>query len=72
MCKTRGESIDHLFLHCMVAIKLRSTILQLFGAVWIMPRSVKEMGELEGPKGQPVVGADLENGSIVCDVESIE
>jgi hypothetical protein len=27
MCKTCGESIDHLFLHCMVATELWSTIL---------------------------------------------
>jgi hypothetical protein len=30
MCKTSGESIDHLFLHCMVATELWSMILQFF------------------------------------------
>jgi len=43
MCKNCGESINHLFRHCMVATKLWSTILQLFGVVWVMPQSVIEM-----------------------------
>jgi hypothetical protein len=37
MCKTSEESIDHLFLHCMVDTELWSMILQLFGVVWVMP-----------------------------------
>jgi hypothetical protein len=45
MCKTSREPIDHLFLHCMVATELWSTILHLFGVVWVMPRSVKDMLE---------------------------
>jgi len=52
MCKTSGESIHHLFLHCMIATKLWSTILQLFGVVWVMPH----------------IDTDLANGSIVFDV----
>jgi len=36
MCKTCGESIDHLLLQCMVATELWNTILQLFGVVWVM------------------------------------
>jgi len=32
----------------------------------------RNVGELEGAKGQPVVGADLENGSVVFDVVSSE
>jgi hypothetical protein len=52
MCKIGGESIDHLFLHCMVAIELWSMILQLFGVVWVMPRLVKEMlGSWRGQRG---------------------
>jgi hypothetical protein len=43
MCKICGESIDHLFVHCMVATELWSTILQLFGVVRVMLRLVKEM-----------------------------
>jgi hypothetical protein len=52
MCKISGESIDYLFLHCMVATELWSTILQLFGVVWVMPQSVKDMlGSWRGQKG---------------------
>jgi len=52
MCKTAGESIDHLFLHCMVATKLWRTILHLFGVEWVMPGSVKDMlGSWRGQKG---------------------
>jgi len=52
MCKTSGESIDNLFLHCMVATEWWSTILRMFGVVWVMPRSVKKRcWELEGAKG---------------------
>jgi hypothetical protein len=52
MCKISGESIDHLFLHCMVAIELWRTILQMFGVEWVMPRSVKDMlGSWRGQKG---------------------
>jgi len=52
LCKTSEESIDHLFMHCMVATELRSMILQLFGVVWVMPRSVKDMlGSWRGQKG---------------------
>jgi hypothetical protein len=43
MCKIPGESIDHLFLHCMVATELWRMILQMFGVEWVMPRSVKDM-----------------------------
>jgi hypothetical protein len=52
MCKTSGESIDHLFLHCMVATELWRTILQLFGVEWVMPGSVKDMlGSWRSQKG---------------------
>jgi hypothetical protein len=52
MCKIGGEVINHLFLHCMVATKLWSTILQLFGVVWVVPRLVKEMlGSWRGQRG---------------------
>jgi hypothetical protein len=52
MCKNSGESIDHLFLHFMVAIELWRTILQMFGMEWVMPRSLKDMlGSWRGQKG---------------------
>jgi hypothetical protein len=34
------ESIDHLLLHCEVARDLWSSIYNLFGVVWVMPRRV--------------------------------
>jgi hypothetical protein len=34
--------------------------------------SDRDVGELEGLKGQPVVGADLENGAVVFVVVSIK
>ena len=30
-------SIDHLLIHCEVAIELWSSILNLFGVEWVMP-----------------------------------
>jgi hypothetical protein len=56
MCKASGESIDYLFMHCMVATELWSMILQLFGVVWVMLRSVKDMlGSWRGQKGNQTV-----------------
>ena len=40
MCKCNGESVDHLFLHCSVAMDLWSMVLGLFGVSWIMLQSV--------------------------------
>jgi hypothetical protein len=34
--------------------------------------SERDVGELEGAKGQPVVDADLENGFVLFDVVSME
>jgi hypothetical protein len=45
-----------IFLHCMVVTELWSSILQLFGVVWVMPRSVKEMlGSWRGQKGNQML-----------------
>jgi hypothetical protein len=40
MCKKSGESIDHLLIHCEVARKLWSSILNLLGVEWVMSRWV--------------------------------
>ena len=40
MCKCNGESIDHLFLHCPVAMDLWPMVLGLFGGSQVMPKSV--------------------------------
>ena len=43
MCKCNGESVDLLFLHCLVAMDLWSMILGLFGVSRVMPQSVVEL-----------------------------
>ena len=40
MCKGNGESVDHLFLHCLVAMDLWSVVFGLFGVSWVMSQSV--------------------------------
>ena len=40
MCKCNGESVDHLFLHCSVAMDLWAMVFGLFGVSWVMPQSV--------------------------------
>ena len=40
MCKGNGESIEHFFLHCPVAMDLWYMVLGLFGVSWVMPKSV--------------------------------
>ena len=43
MCECNDESVDHLWLHCPIALDLRSMILGLFGVYWVMPKSVVEL-----------------------------
>ena len=45
MCKKRGESKDHLLLHCLVAVELWSLVFCLIGFHWVMPHMVIEMFE---------------------------
>ena len=40
MCKSNGESVDHLFLPCPVAMDLWSMVLGLFGVTWVLPHTV--------------------------------
>ena len=40
MCKCNSETIDHLFLHCSIALELWDMIFGLFGVCWVMPLSV--------------------------------
>ena len=40
MCKCNSESIDHLFLHCLVAMDLWSMVFGLFGVSWVMLQSI--------------------------------
>jgi hypothetical protein len=53
LCKTSGESIDHLFIHCEVASELWTVFFQLFGVAWVMPHRVSELlGCWRGQLGQ--------------------
>jgi hypothetical protein len=45
MCKKAGETVDHLLLHCPFAWELWSMVFELFGVLWVMPRSIVEMLE---------------------------
>ena len=50
MCKSCGESVDHLLLHCSIAWELWSLVFCLFGIQWVMPRSVLELFEAQQGK----------------------
>ena len=43
MCKCNNETVDHLFLHCPVAMDLWAMIFGLFGVCSVMPKSVVEL-----------------------------
>ena len=43
MCKCNDKSVDHLFLHYLVAMDLWSMVLGLFGVSWVMPQSIVEL-----------------------------
>ena len=40
MCKCNGESVDHLFLYCLVVMHMWSMVFGLFGVSWVMLQSV--------------------------------
>ena len=43
MCKSNGESVDHLLLHCPIVYELWSMVFILFGIHWAMPKIVVEL-----------------------------
>jgi hypothetical protein len=43
MCKRSRESIDHLLLHCEIAIALWSAIFNRVGLAWVMPNRVVDL-----------------------------
>ena len=43
MCKSNGESVDHLLLHCPIVYELWSMVFTLFGIHWAMPKTVVEL-----------------------------
>ena len=40
MCKCNGESVDHLLLHCLVAMDMWAMVFSLFGVSWVMPQFI--------------------------------
>ena len=56
MCKHSGELIDHLLLHCEVAIELWNMVCQMFGVTWVMAGRMKDcLGSWRGQKGNHTV-----------------
>ena len=43
MCKCGRELVDHLLLHCPIAIQLWSMVFTLFGLYWVMLKSVVDL-----------------------------
>ena len=43
MCKHNGESVDHLLLHCRLALEMWSMVFALFGVQWVMPHTVLDL-----------------------------
>jgi hypothetical protein len=73
ICKTFGESIDHLFLHCMGCYRVVEYDLAIvWGGVGKAVIGERYVGELEGAKGKPDVDTNLANDSIVFDVVCME
>uniref|UniRef100_A0A7N2N1U9 Reverse transcriptase zinc-binding domain-containing protein n=1 Tax=Quercus lobata TaxID=97700 RepID=A0A7N2N1U9_QUELO len=42
MCRSKGETVDHLLLHCGKAYRLWSFVFRSFGFSWVLPRSVAD------------------------------
>jgi hypothetical protein len=56
MCKKRGESINHLLLHCEVAMEVWNMVFQLFGVMWVMLGRLNDcLGSWRGQKGKSTV-----------------
>jgi hypothetical protein len=45
MCKSNKESIDNLFIHCLVEKELRNAVFCIFGVLWVMSQTVRELIE---------------------------
>ena len=42
MCRSNGETVDHLLLHCGKANRLWSLVFRTFGFSWVLPRLVAD------------------------------
>jgi hypothetical protein len=43
MCRSNGETVDHLLLHCPAAYELWIFIFRLFHTQWVMPQRVLDL-----------------------------
>jgi hypothetical protein len=43
MCRSSGEIVDHLLLHCSIAFELWSFTFQSFGIQWVPPSRVMDL-----------------------------
>ncbi len=43
MCKSGGESVNHLLLHCPITRDLWDMVFTLFGVCWVMPKGVEDL-----------------------------
>ena len=43
MCKSSGETVNHLLLHCPIAWELWTMVLIIFGTSWVMPWGVEDL-----------------------------
>ena len=43
MCKSNGELVDHLLIHCSIAMELWAMVFSLFGIHWVMPKMVVDL-----------------------------
>ena len=43
MCKSSGETGNHLLLHCLIAWELWTMVLSIFSTTWVMPWGVEDL-----------------------------
>ena len=43
MCKSNGESVNHLLLHCPITRDLWDMVFSLLGVCWVMPKGVEDL-----------------------------
>uniref|UniRef100_A0A2N9H161 Reverse transcriptase zinc-binding domain-containing protein n=1 Tax=Fagus sylvatica TaxID=28930 RepID=A0A2N9H161_FAGSY len=43
LCKSNGESVDHLFIHCPMATDMWWMVFGMFGVQWVMPRTIMDL-----------------------------
>jgi hypothetical protein len=43
MCKSGGESVNHLLLHCPITRDLWDMVFTLFGVCWVMPKGAEDL-----------------------------